>query len=200
MSDSLSTRASLLIQIRSLENTTAWEQFVEAYAPLVYRYARRQGLQDADAADITQDVLRSVASAAGDFVYDPARGRFRTWLFTVTRNKVLNHKAKRVAQPAADTATWHAIDSVPDPAEADSAAWDLEYERQMFRWASERVKPQFREATWQAFWQTAVENRPAAEVAADLQLSVGAIYIAKSRVLAAMKAEMQRLVGEEEAL
>src|SRR5688572_18925910 len=74
MSDSFSTRQSLLLQIRDLNNDGAWSQFVDAYAPLVYRYARRQGLQDADAADITQDVLRSVVRTAGEFVYDPARG------------------------------------------------------------------------------------------------------------------------------
>jgi RNA polymerase sigma-70 factor (ECF subfamily) len=195
-----STRHSLLVQIRDLNNDEAWSQFVDAYAPLVYRYARRQGMQDADAADITQDVLRSVVRSAGEFVYDPSKGRFRTWLYTVVRNKVINHFAKQrhAAQAAADTVTWQHLQDQPAPADDDQSQWDLEYERQMFEWACARVKNEFRDATWQAFWQTAVLNRPVAEVAAELGLSSGAVYVAKSRVLAAMKAEVARLVGEEE--
>lgn len=201
MSDSFSTRQSLLLQIRDLNNDGAWSQFVDAYAPLVYRYARRQGLQDADAADITQDVLRSVVRTAGEFVYDPTRGRFRTWLYTVTRNKVINHfaKAKHVAQTAGDTVTWQNIHEQPDPIAGDESEWDHEYERRMFDWACERVRGEFRDATWQAFWLTAVEGKPSTEVAAQLEMSVGAVYIAKSRILAAMKVEVARLVGEDEA-
>lgn len=198
MNDFAMTRHSLLLQIRDLNNNDAWSQFVDAYAPLVYRYARRQGLQDADAADLTQDVLRSVAKAAGEFVYDPARGRFRTWLFTVTRNKVLNFLAAQKNAAQADTATWYRLESLPAPSTEDSAEWNREYERQLFDWACQRVQPQFRGPSWQAFWQTAVENRPAAEVASALQMSVGAVYIAKSRVLAAIKAEISRLAGDDE--
>jgi RNA polymerase sigma factor (sigma-70 family) len=196
-----STRHSLLVQIRDPQNSGAWAQFVDAYAPLVYRYARRQGMQDADAADITQDVLRSIVQAAGDFVYDPSRGRFRTWLYTVARNKVINQRAKQQnkAQAAGDTVTWQHLQNQPDPAADDSGEWDREYERRLFDWACERVKSEFREATWQAFWRTAVEGRSPDAVAQELGLSVGAVYVAKSRVLAAMKAEVKRLVGEEEA-
>ncbi len=201
MSENSSTRHSLLIEIRDLHNEAAWAQFIDAYAPLVYRYARRQGLQDADAADLTQDVLRSIVRAAGQFVYDPAKGRFRTWLYTVSRNKVINYLAaqKHVAQAGADTCAWEQVNSVPDPTPNDSAEWEREYERRMFDWACERVKNQFREASWQAFWRTAVEGKGAAEVAEELAMTVGAVYIAKSRVLAAIKGEVERLVGEEES-
>lgn len=199
MNDSLSTRQSLLVQIRDLNNDGAWTQFVDAYAPLVYRYARRQGLQDADAADVTQDVLRSVVQTAGEFVYDPSRGRFRTWLYTVTRNKVLNHlaKARHAPQVAAETDLWQQIEGAADSASGDASVWDRDYERRMFEWACQRVRENFREATWQAFWMTAVEALPPQEVAQRLEMSVGAVYIAKSRILAAMKDEVARLVGDE---
>jgi RNA polymerase sigma-70 factor (ECF subfamily) len=197
MSDSLSTRHSLLVQIRDLHNDLAWGQFVDAYAPLVYRYARRQGLQDADAADLTQDVLRSIVRAAGEWVYDPAKGRFRTWLYTVTRNKVLNHFSaqKHVALAGGDTETWHQLPAPPDP-QTDSAEWERDYERRVFEWACQRVQPQFQTSTWQAFWLTAVENQSPAEAARLLEISVGAVYIAKSRVLAALKTEVKQLAGE----
>ena len=88
--DSPVTRASLLVQIRDTTNDGAWREFINLYGPVVYGFARKRGLQDADAADLMQEVLRSVSSAAQRLDYDPARGTFRGWLFTVTRNRVFN--------------------------------------------------------------------------------------------------------------
>jgi len=88
MTTSPHTRPSLLVRIRDAADREAWRQFVELYAPLVYRFARRRGLQDADAADLTQDVLQAVARSSGRLEYDPRRGTFRGWLFTVDRNKL----------------------------------------------------------------------------------------------------------------
>src|SRR5438552_1369435 len=85
MPESPQTRASLLVRLRDGHDREAWRQFVDLYAPLVYGFARRRGLQDADAADLMQDVLRAVSGAAGRLDYDPAKGTFRSWLFTVTR-------------------------------------------------------------------------------------------------------------------
>jgi RNA polymerase sigma-70 factor (ECF subfamily) len=90
MADSPTTRPSLLVRIRDPQDSQAWTQFVEVYAPLVYGFARKHGLQDADAADVTQDVLRAVAGAAGRLEYDPQRGSFRGWLLTIVRNKGLS--------------------------------------------------------------------------------------------------------------
>src|ERR1700739_4499560 len=95
MDDSATTRPSLLVRIRDAADHQAWSQFVEIYGPLVYGFARRLGLQDADAADITQEVLRAVAGAARKLVYDPRRGSFRGWLRTVVRNKVRNFFSSR---------------------------------------------------------------------------------------------------------
>src|SRR5438105_13882640 len=90
MHDSPATRASLLVRLRDGNDAEAWQQFVRLYAPVVYGFARKRGLQDADAADVMQDVLRSVAGAAVRLNYDPARGSFRGWLYTVSRNKIFN--------------------------------------------------------------------------------------------------------------
>ena len=88
MSEPPGTRASLLIRIRNPDDREAWRQLVALYAPLIHGLARQRGLQDADAADLTQEVLRAVAVAAPGLVYDPDRGSFRGWLYTVTCHKV----------------------------------------------------------------------------------------------------------------
>src|SRR3974390_2954652 len=84
------TRASLLVRIQDSQDAEAWRQFFDLYAPVVYGFARKRGLQDADAADVMQDVLRIVAGAAGKLEYDPARGSFRGWLYTVSRNRIFS--------------------------------------------------------------------------------------------------------------
>src|SRR5436309_9644359 len=84
------TSASLLVRIRDGRDQEAWRQFVKVYAPVVYGFARKRGLQDADAADVMQDVLRRVAGAASRLNYDPARRSFRGWLYTVARNKIFS--------------------------------------------------------------------------------------------------------------
>src|SRR5713101_4906191 len=99
MQESPATRASLLVRLRDGGDAGAWREFVHLYAPIIYGYARKRGLQDADAADLMQEVFRSVAGAAGRLNYDPSRGSFRSWLYTVTRNKLysfLNGRRRQV--------------------------------------------------------------------------------------------------------
>jgi RNA polymerase sigma-70 factor (ECF subfamily) len=196
MAEAPSTRPSLLVRIRDVHDGPAWEQFVEIYAPLVYGYARKHGLQDADAADLTQDVLRAVALAAGRLEYDPARGSFRGWLFTVARNKLHNFLAGQKRHSQAGTADVYALlEAQPAPAD-ETAVWEQEYEQRLFAWAAEQVRTGFEDSTWQAFWQTAVEGQSARETAEALGISVGAVYIAKSRVLARLKEQIRQVQDE----
>lgn len=83
-----STRPSLLVRLRDRRDGEAWVQFVDLYAPVVYRFARKFGLQDADAADLTQEVLTAVSSGAGRLEYEPERALFRTWLYRVASNQL----------------------------------------------------------------------------------------------------------------
>jgi RNA polymerase sigma-70 factor (ECF subfamily) len=190
------TRPSLLIRIRDARDAEAWEQFVQVYAPLIYDYARRRGLQDADAADLAQDVLRAVATSAGRLEYDPARGTFRGWLFTVAHHKLhdLIARQRRPGRGQGDSAAQKLLEQQPARAEQD--AWEQEYERRLFAWAAEQVRGNFEDSTWHAFWQTAVEGKSPRVVAESLGLTVGAVYIAKSRVQARLKQRIEEVCGE----
>jgi RNA polymerase sigma-70 factor (ECF subfamily) len=111
------TRESLLVRLRDPRDGAAWAEFVELYGPVVYGYARKQRLQDADAADLCQDVLQAVAGAVGRLEYDPAKGAFRNWLFTVVRRKLWNWRAAQEnrAQGSGDSAIHQLLEQVRPP-------------------------------------------------------------------------------------
>ena len=192
MADSPLTRASLLVRIRDARDGAAWSQFVALYAPLIYGHARKHGLQDADAADLTQDVLRAVAGAINRLDYDPSRGSFRGWLFTIVRNKLRNHLQTKGRQTPGSGAT-SAIRLLEQQAAPEEDQWEADYQRQLFSWAVERIRSEFQEKTWQAFWRTAVEGKSGKDVAAKLQMTVAAVYLAKGRVLARLKEEIEQV-------
>ena len=195
--DALLTRPSLLLRVRDLGNQRAWEEFVEIYTPLVYGYCRSRGLQDGDAADVAQETMRVVAQAIGKFEYDPQKGKFRNWLLTVVRSKLHNFVAQKQRQPELAGETTLQLKLELDSTPADESAWEADYYRTIFNWAAERIRNEFQESTWQAFWRTTIEERDGKEVAEALGLSVGAVYVAKSRVIARLKEKIQSVDAED---
>src|SRR5262245_23045176 len=199
MQQSPATRASLLVRLRDGNDADAWQEFVRLYAPIIYGFARKRGLQDADAADLMQDVLRSVSMAAHRLEYDPNRGTFRGWLFTVTRNKVFNFLDSRNRRVVAsgDSRVQERLEQHADADGGMSADWEADYQRNLAAQAMERIKGEFQAATWSAFLQTAVDGQAPAQVSKSVGLSVGAIYVAKSRVIARLRQEIERMQGDE---
>ncbi len=184
------------MRIRRTTDAAAWSQFVRIYSPLIYRYARRYGLQDSDAADVTQDVMHSLMRSLPTFEYDAARGTFRGWLRQVTRSRIQDWAHHRGRQPAGsgDTAVQQQLGEHPDE-RADEDFWETEHRRCLFDWAAEQVRDEFQASTWQAFWRTSVEARESLVVAEQLGLSVGAVYIARSRVLARLREKIRQVEG-----
>lgn len=198
MDDGPATRHTLLVKLRDPADESAWREFVGLYRPLVYRLARAKGLQHADADDLCQDVFRAVGRAVEGWNPDAGRGRFRGWLFTVARNLAVNHLTRggRYRGAGGDDAGLLAAVPAADP--DLTAEFEAEYRRRLFRWAADQVRGEFAARTWQAFWATAVEGRPAAAVAAELGMTAGAVYVAKSRVLARLRHRIQQL-GDDTA-
>ncbi len=185
-----------LLQRLKCQEPTAWQRLVYLYGPTVYGWCRHQRLSPEDAADVRQEVFLAVARAIGDFRRDRPGDTFRGWLWTITRNKLRNFR-QRGANPApavGGTTAQEQLLQVPadeskddEPPSVPAEASDL-YHR-----ALELVQHEFTERTWQAFWQVAVEGRPAAEVAEELGMSLGAVYIAKSRVRQRLRDELADL-------
>lgn len=183
------TRVSLIVRIRDANDTAAWSQFVDIYGPMIYSYAARRGLQDADAADLTQEVLRGVSGSVGRFDYDPTVGKFRNWLFAIARNSLSNwlRSAQRKQVGSGDTKLLEYLHSLPNDDDLEDEVWEEEYRRHLFEWVSEQIRPDFAENTWAAFWRTAVDGQKPADVASDLQMSVGSVYVAKNRVVTKLR-------------
>src|SRR5262249_46857613 len=155
-------------------------------------YGMRHGLQDADAADLAQETLRHVLRAAPGFVYDPARGSFRGWLFTIARNEIRKFAARAARRTAAtgDTNLRLLLEAHPDR-EPDPGEWDREYQLHLFHWAAGRVQAAFQDRTWQAFWRTVVQGEDIDAVARELGMTCGAVYIARSRVASRIREEIR---------
>jgi RNA polymerase sigma-70 factor (ECF subfamily) len=193
---SLNTRPSLLVRIRDPQDAQSWKLFVELYTPPVLRYCRLRGLQDADAADVTQEVIAQVARSMHSFEYSPERGRFRDWLGTVTRRKVnrfLTTKRLGTAGVGGDD-TPEALDNLA-ASEVDPE-WTAEFNAQILRAALDRVRPLFGPTTWQAFASVWLENRSTAETASEMGVTLEAIYVAKSKVLKRLEQEVLELAED----
>ncbi|MEM1099394.1 MAG: sigma-70 family RNA polymerase sigma factor [Planctomycetota bacterium] len=189
------TRISLITRIGEADDKEAWADFVQLYGPLVYTMARKRGLQDADACDLMQDVMREVARSVDRFDPDPKLGRFRGWLGVITQRTLARHFAKSRRQVTGAGGSTHnlAIAGVADQGQED--VWDLEHRRHLFRWAAERIRGDFAETTWRAFWLTAVDGASAQQAADQCGISVGAVYIAKSRVLSRLRERIEQHRG-----
>ena len=184
----------------SAERPAGWASLVRVCGDLYALdrpVARANGLQSADTADLGQEVFRAVAGAIDRYDPDPARGSFRGWLFRIARNLMINLLAARRTRPQAtgDSDVQDLLERVPAPDGAETAFFDLEYRRGLFVWAADQVRGEFRPSTWQAFWLTAVEGQAASAAAAASGISIGAVYIARSRVMARLKTIIEQVEG-----
>lgn len=189
------TRSSLLFRLRDPQDHRAWVEFVSLYEPVIYRLLRRHGLQDSDAREIMQELFLAVSGNIDR--WDPARerGSFRGWLRRVTRNLVINwlkHRDRRVAASGGSDML-AMLDMLPAAEEPASAEFDYELRRVLFQRAAEQVRAEVRPAAWSAFWEISIAGESPADVAGKLGMTLGAIRVAKCRVLARLRAKVDEL-------
>ncbi len=194
LSETPKTRISLILRLREPSDAEAWFQFCEIYEPLILRIARSKGLQNADANDLAQDVFVRIAKSVERWVPDPDKGSFKAWISTIARNLTIDFLRRKDRQPV--SAIDPVLQSVPERS-AESDFYDAEYEKQLFAWAAKKIGPSLKPKTWEAFWLTAVEQRPITEVAESLQLTIGAIYMARSRVIAKLRKTIEQVTDPD---
>ena len=193
-----STSTSLLQKVRAGESQS-WEQFVRVYGPLAFHWAVQAGADRSDAGDIVQEVFQAVAQHLASFDADRPGASFRGWLRTVARNKTRDHFRRRRDQPDAQggTEAWQRIQEIPAGYDAPSAD-DLRTESLLaVHEAFKLIESEFSSNATKAFWQLVVEKRTAAEVAAEQQTTVGAIYMSKSRILKRLRELLQESLDWE---
>jgi RNA polymerase sigma-70 factor (ECF subfamily) len=186
----------LLRRIADPGDAAAWQTLVDVYGPLIYRHARGRGLQDADAAEVAQEVLFQVSRSIQKFEYRPGQARFRDWLGTVTENKIRSWWKRQAAAvqatgvAGAEDALANAVSGQPD------TQWEEAFHQHVLQTALARTRPHFEEPTWRAFELVWREQRSEAEVARELGQRLNWVYLAKSRVLKRLRAEVEELAEE----
>lgn len=174
------TPPSLLLRVAEHDDK-AWGEFVELYTPLLMAWAKKSRLNDDQAAELIQEVFVALLTLLPRFTYDKNRS-FRAWLYTVIRNRWIDVlRRKRIASPG--DAGLSSAQAAADIVELE----ETEFRNSLIRRALELVKREFGPATVAAFQRTALEERPAAEVASELGMSEDAVYQAKSRVMRKLK-------------
>ncbi len=186
------TSTSWLLRVKA-RDPQAWQRLTELYGPLVFHWGRRHGLSTEDAGDLMQEVFGAVVAAIDRFLHAPDQGTFRGWLWTIARNKLCDHFRREAhrEEAAGGTEARLRLSSIPEIWSDDSLEMTDRNELQkLFRRALDRVRCEFEERTWQAFWLTTIDLRDTSDVAAELSLSTNSVRQAKSRVLRRLRREL----------
>ncbi len=196
-SSSKSISTNFLAGIRG-QTPEAWQRLVDLYGPMVYHWCRQSSLRAEDAADVVQEVFAAAARGVADFHRDQPGDSFSAWLRTITRNKIRDYFRRRQGKAVAKGGTQAqqqimAIPEPPDPDEPPTQTEQAEDRSLLSHRALELVRAEFEDRTWQAFWLVAVEERSPADVADELDMTLHAVYKAKSRVLIRLRQELDDL-------
>ena len=197
MSQFPETNHSLVARVKNLGDGASWVEFMGIYQPVVYSMAKRRGLQDADAHDVMQQVFVSVAGAIERWDSSEGLPPFRAWLTTITKNAISKSLSRRPRDRATgSTSVMEQLNAVAGMGESSDEEFAAETRRQMFRWAAQRVRVEFAQATWDMFWRTSVLGESVSEVATATGRTTGAVYIARHRVVARLKEEIADLSNQ----
>jgi len=189
------TRQSLLLRAQAGDGG-AWKDLTALYRPLIVGWLLRQGVPAHEVDDLVQDILLSVVRSLPTFSHSGRRGAFRAWLRNITRHRACDFWRAREPRAAAtgDSGVAEALRQLEDPDSELNRRWDEEHDRHVLGCLLDLIEVEFEPTTVQAFRRVALEEAPSAEVAGELGLSVGAVYMAKSRVLKRLREEAEGLI------
>jgi RNA polymerase sigma-70 factor (ECF subfamily) len=192
-----STSRSLLVQLKD-DDAKAWDRVVILYTPLVYYWCQKLDLKRDDIPDVVQEVFKSVAEHIADFRKERSQDTFRGWLRVITRNKAIDHYRRRAkdADAAGGTEALQRMAALPAPESGDDATDEAESQNILFHQALACLREDFHERTWKAFWRVVVDDCTPAEVADELQMTPGAVRVAKCRVLQRLREHLGDVVLE----
>jgi RNA polymerase sigma factor (sigma-70 family) len=201
ISNAIKTRQSLLSRLKNWDDQQSWQEFFDTYWRLIYGFARKWGLSDAEAQDVVQDTVLVVARKMPEFRYDPAVGSFKSWLLHTTQWRIRDHyrKQERLHQagpshPPADGARTSTIERIPDPAGLDlEAIWESEWRQNLLHAAVDRIRQRVDARQFQIFDLHVLREWPVSKVARALGISAGRVYLAKHRIGGLLKKEIQRI-------
>jgi len=198
--DSLPTRESLLSRLRDAGDDRSWREFFDRYWQLLYRLARRRGLDESEAQEALQETLIALAKTMPEFRYNPAQCSFKSWLRHLAEKKIADQFRKRSRRgptvsldaPGAETESLLATlpDAVTPPPDE---AWDREWDDNLLRLALDRVKERANPLHFQMFHRVVMLGFPASEVARTLATSLPQVYLARHRIAALVKQELRAL-------
>ena len=192
---SAETSISLLERVRERGDEGSWRTLVEIYTPLIRGWLQRHAGLDGDSEDVIQEVLVVVVRRIPEFHREPRVGAFRAWLRAITVNCLRDAwKARRRVKPAADSRIDELLQQLADPDSGLSRVWDEEHDRHVTQRLLQIIRGEFSEKTWLAFQRFALTDEPAETVAAELGMTVNAVFIAKSRVLTKLREEGRGLI------
>lgn len=183
------TRASLLIRVKNHDDDTAWKEFHELYAPLLYRYARSRGLSREDAEEIRSQCLVVVTRKIASFEYDREKGGFKNWLYRIAHGKVVDLLRKRRENIADTNAIQALVDSAPSPDEY----WQRHWKNEHLKYCVEQARASISKKNYEAFCMLLFEDASVEEVCDRLEMNPNQVYKAKSRVLQRVREIMSEL-------
>jgi len=190
------TRFSLIEKIKDPRDAEAWSEFAEIYYPLVFGICRRKGLQHADATDIAQEVLSRVANAVGNYKHDQPGATFRGWLYRITRNLTVDFFRRQGKDLLAQAPVHEDLQQIQEPSLEESQEFHFAFRKHLFTVVAKVVQHQVHPQTWTAFWKTEIEHLDVTQASVELSMTRGAIYVARSRVIAKLRKEIQKRMTE----
>jgi RNA polymerase sigma-70 factor (ECF subfamily) len=200
--DTLRTSWTLVARLKNLGDQQSWDEFDALYRPLILGVAVKAGLRDDEAQDVVQETMTVMTKHIQDFVAEPARGSFRSWLLTIARRRICDQFGKRLPvvageAPTSGTARTPTVERMPNPTEADlEALCDLEWARHLRETALRELQFAVKPEHYQIFHLLTLEQRPIDVVARMVGRNLAQIYLIRHRVGNKLKKIVRRLEKE----